>query len=170
MSSSLKQQTISGILWAAIQKFGTLGIAFVSNIILARLLTPDDYGCIGLLAIFIVIGEVFVNGGFASALIQKKDSTEIDYSTVFVWNIFVSLLFYVILYITAPYIASFYQIPLLVSVLRVQGIIIFINALSIIQLSILRKQLQFKRLSVIQIIATIVSVILAISYIKNNKR
>lgn len=162
MSSSLKQQTISGIIWSAFQKFGTLGISFVSNIILARLLSPDDYGCIGLLAIFIVIAEVFVNGGFASALIQKKNPSQKDYSTVFIWNIFVSLILYFILYLIAPYVALYYQIPLLVSVLRVQGIIIFINALSIIQLSVLRKQLQFKKLSIIQLIAAIVSVFFAI--------
>lgn len=162
MQVSLKQQTISGIIWSAIQKFGTLGISFVSTIVLARLLSPDDYGCIGLLAIFIVIAEVFVNGGFASALIQKKNPSQKDYSTVFIWNIFVSLILYFILYLIAPYVASFYQIPILVSVLRVQGIIIFINALSIIQLSILRKQLQFKKISIIQILASIVSVLFAI--------
>lgn len=162
MQASLKQQTISGIVWSATQKFGSLGISFVSNIILARLLSPDDYGCIGLLAIFIVIAEVFVSGGFASALIQKENPSQKDYSTVFIWNIFVSLILYFILYLIAPYVASFYQIPLLVSVLRIQGIIIFINALSIIQLSILRKQLQFKKLSIIQMVAAIVSVIFAI--------
>ena len=73
MSSTLKQQTISGMIWSSLQRFGAMGISFISNIVLARLLTPDDYGCIGILAIFIVIAEVFINGGFASALIQKKN-------------------------------------------------------------------------------------------------
>lgn len=150
------------MIWSSIQKFGTLVISFVANIILARLLTPDDYGCIGLLTIFIVVAESFVYGGFASALIQKKSPTQVDYSTVFYWNIFVSLIFYVILYIVAPYIGDFYNIPLLSDVLRVQGIIIFIHAFSIIQLNLLRKQLLFKKLSFIQIISTTLSVIIAI--------
>mgnify|MGYP002519613656 CR=1 FL=1 len=91
MSSSLKKQTISGILWSTIQKIGTMGVALVSNFILARLLSPEDYGCIGILAIFIVVAEVFVNGGFASALVQKKGPTDKDYSTVFYWNIILSI-------------------------------------------------------------------------------
>lgn len=162
MSTDLKQKTISGLVWTATLKFGTLGISFVSNIVLARLLTPEDYGCIGLLAIFIAIAEVFVNGGFAAALIQKKDPSQKDYSTVFFWNIFISLIFYLLLYIAAPYIAYFYNIPLLSSVLRVQGIIVFINALSIIQLNLLRKQLKFRKISIIQLIAAVASVLVAI--------
>lgn len=159
---NLKKQTISGIVWSAMQKFGTMGINFISNIVLARLLSPDDYGCIGLLAIFIIIAEVFVNGGFASALIQKKEPTKEDLSTVFYWNILISCLFYILLFISAPFIASFYKIPLLTSVLRIQGIILFIHAFSIVQLNILRKQLEFKKMSIIQVIAASISVIFAI--------
>ena len=162
MSSSLKQQTISGIFWAAIQKFGTLGISFISNIILARLLTPDDYGCLGLLAIFIVIAEVFVNGGFATALIQKKESTHKDYCTVFYWNIFVSVLFYFILFYIAPIVASYYNIPLLIPILRIQGLILLTNSLSIVQLNILRKQLKFKKMSIIQFVSVLISVVVGI--------
>ena len=162
MSSTLKQQTISGMLWSAIQRFGTMIISFVSNIVLARLLSPDDYGCIGLLAIFIVLAETFVNGGFGAALIQKKNPTQEDYSTVFYWNILVAILLYVVLFFIAPYVAVFYKIPLLSSVLRVQGIILIIHALSIVQLNILRKQLQFKKLSIIQLLSSVISVVVAI--------
>lgn len=162
MSSSLKQQTISGMLWSAIQRFGTMIISFVSNIVLARLLSPNDYGCIGLLSIFIVLAETFVNGGFGAALIQKKEPTKEDYSTVFYWNIIVSVLLYVLLFFVAPFVAQFYKIPLLTSILRVQGIILLIHALSIVQLNILRKQFKFKKLSVIQIVASIISVVIAI--------
>ena len=160
--SSLKQKTISGIIWSAVQRFGTMIISFVSNIVLARLLTPDDFGCIGLLAIFIVVANVFVNGGFAAALIQKPNPSKEDYSTVFIWNILVSMLFYLGLYLAAPYIAVFYSIPLLSAVLKVQGIILIINALSAIHLSVLRKNLQFKEMSIIQIIAISISVATAI--------
>ncbi len=162
MSDSLKQQTVSGIIWSAIQRFGTMTITFVSNIVLTRLLNPDDFGCIGLLAIFIVVANVFINGGFAAALIQKPAPTSADYSTAFFWNIIVSLLFYAGLYLAAPAIAGFYHIPLLASILKIQGLILIINALSVIQLSILRKKLQFKSLSVIQIIAALISAGIAI--------
>lgn len=135
---------------------------------MARLLSPDDYGCIGLLAIFIAVAEVFTNGGFASALIQKKNPTKEDYSTVFYWNILISCIFYVILFISSPYIASFYKIPILSSVLRVQGIIIFIHAFSIVQLNILRKQLNFRMMSIIQVIAVSISVIVAVILAYNN--
>lgn len=163
MSTDLKQQTISGLIWSAIQRFGTKTISFVSNIVLARLLSPDDFGCIGLLAIFIAVANVFINGGFAAALIQKNNPSPTDYSTAFFWNILVALLFYAGLFVAAPAIAAFYHIPLLSSVLKIQGIILFINALSVIQLSILRKNLQFKSLSVIQITAAVISVIIAIA-------
>lgn len=159
MSSSLKQQTISGMLWSAVQKFGNMGISFVSNIILARMLTPDDYGCIGMLAIFITISSTFVDGGFASALIQKKVPTQKDYSTIFWWNLFISTLLYCVLYLSAPFIAKFYNIPLLSSILRVQGIILVINSLNIIQTNRLKKQLKFKRLANITIIAHTIAAI-----------
>lgn len=168
MSSSLKKQTISGILWSTIQKIGTMGVALVSNFILARLLSPEDYGCIGILAIFIVVAEVFVNGGFASALVQKKDPTDKDYSTVFYWNIILSIVLYAVLYFSARSIAEFYKIPLLEYVLQVQGIIIIIHAFSVVQLNKMRKELDFKRLSVVQLVATSISVVVAIAMAYSN--
>jgi len=162
MSSSLKQQTISGMLWSAVQKFGNMGISFVSNIILARMLTPDDYGCIGMLAIFITVSSTFVDGGFGSALIQKKEPTQKDYSTIFWWNLFISFLLYGVLFMSAPVIGDFYHMPLLPSVLRVQGIILIINSLNIIQTNQLRKQLRFKRLANVTITAHAIAAIAAI--------
>lgn len=163
MASSLKQQTISGMIWSATQRFGTMGISLISNLVLARLLTPEDYGCIGLLAIFIVVSGVFINGGFAGALVQKKEPTNEDYSTVFYWNTFISISAYIILYLASPYIASFYNIPLLESVLQLQGIILIINAFGSVQQNKFRKELKFKTLSVIQIISSSISVIVAIT-------
>lgn len=163
MSSSLKQQTISGVLWSAVQKFGTMGVALISNFVLARLLSPDDYGCIGILAIFIIVANTFVSGGFAGALVQKKDPTDEDYSTVFYWNIVVSVLMYVALYFSSGYIAGFYKIPLLQPVLRVQGVVLMINAFTVVQLNKLRKELDFKSLSVVQLVATVFSVVVAVA-------
>ena len=139
MAENLKRKAASAMVWTALQKYSTLGIQFISGIILARLLTPYDYGCIGMLSIFLVLAGTFIDGGFGSALIQKKHPTQNDYSTIFFWNMGMSALMYVILYVSAPAIARFYNIPLLSSVLRVQGIVLFINAFNIIQSNQLRK-------------------------------
>lgn len=162
MQENLKSKTVSGMIWSALQRFGTMGISFVSNIVLARLLTPDDYGCIGMLAIFITISNTFVDGGFGSALIQKKDVTQKDYSTIFWWNLFLSIVLYCVLYISAPAVSRFYNMPLLESVLQVQGIILIINALNIVQTNQLRKSINFKKLATIHLVSNIVAAILAI--------
>lgn len=162
MQENLKKKTVSGMIWSALQRFGTMGISFVSNIVLARLLTPDDYGCIGMLAIFITVSNTFVDGGFGSALIQKKEPTQKDYSTIFWLNLFMSVVIYGILYISAPAVSRFYDIPLLSSVLRVQGIVLIINALNIVQTNQLRKSINFKRLAVIYIASQIVGAVCAI--------
>lgn len=162
---SLKQKAASGMVWTALQKYSTMFIQFVSGIILARLLTPYDYGCIGMLAIFMVLAESFIDGGFGSALIQKKRPTQEDYSTIFWWNLSMAALMYTILFICAPIISQFYNIPLLCDVLRVQGLVLFIYAFNIVQRNQLRKQLNFKVLSIItvstSVIALFVTIILA---------
>lgn len=163
MSTSLKQKTISGVIWSSLQRFGTMGISFISNIVLARLLTPDDYGCIGMLMIFIALSNTFIDGGFGSALIQKKRPTSEDYSTIFFWNIFLSLVLYGVLYLCSPLIADFYDLPLLSKVLRVQGLVLIVNAFGIIQANQLRKQLKFKSIAQVSLTASIISVIVAIA-------
>lgn len=154
---SLKQKAAAGMVWTAIQKYSTMGIQFISGIVLARLLTPYDYGCIGMLSIFMVLAETIIDGGFGSALIQKKKPTQIDYSTIFYWNIGMSILMYAVLFVSAPAIARFYDIPLLSSVLRVQGLVVFIYAFNIIQQNQLRKKLNFKLLSIVTITTSLVS-------------
>lgn len=160
--STLKQKTVNGVVWSSVQRFGTMAITFASNIVLARLLTPDDYGCIAMLMIFISLANTFIDGGFGSALIQKKDPTNEDYSTILYWNIVLSLFLYGVLFLCAPLIAQFYRIPLLTKVLRVQGVVLFFNALSIIQQNQLKKQLQFKKLSIVYISAALLSLVIAI--------
>lgn len=162
VAQNLKTQALSGVIWSFIQRFGSMAIAFVSNIVLARLLTPDDYGTIGMLMIFIAVANTFVDGGFGSALIQKKEPTKEDYSTIFWWNMFLSTVIYAILYVSAPAISRFYDLPILCDVLRVQGLVLIINALSIIQQNQLRKQLKFKRLAVVTVIAAVLSAGIAI--------
>jgi len=148
---NLKQKAASGMVWTALQKYSTMFIHFISGIILARLLTPYDYGCIGMLSIFMVLAETFIDGGFGSALIQKKRPTQQDYSTIFFWNLGMAVVMYAILFFTAPAISRFYNTPLLCDVLRVQGVILFIYAFNIIQKNQLRKKLNFKLLSIVTI-------------------
>ena len=159
---NLKQKAVSGMIWTALQRYSTMLIHFISGIILARLLTPYDYGCIGMLSIFMVLSEAFIDGGFGSALIQKKRPTQEDYSTIFFFNIGMSVLLYAVLYVSAPAIARFYDIPLLCDVLRVQGIILFIYAFNIIQKNQLRKKLNFKVLSIVTITTSIIALIVTI--------
>ena len=160
--SQLKQKATSGMVWTTIQKYTNTFAQFVSGIVLARLLTPEDYGCIGMLTVFTTIAASIVTMGFGSALIQKKRPTEVDYSTIFYWNEAVSLLMYFVLFLAAPYIALFYKIPLLSDVLRVQGLILILNASASIQDNRLRKQFKFKKLAVVSVISQVVSIIVAI--------
>ena len=154
---NLKQKAASGMVWTALQKYSTMIIHFISGIILARLLTPYDYGCIGMLSIFMVLAESFIDGGFGSALIQKKQPTQEDYSTIFWWNMGMALLMYAILYVCAPAISRFYETPLLCDVLRVQGLVLFIYAFNIVQRNQLRKKLNFKVLSIVSITTSLIA-------------
>ena len=155
--SSTREKAFTGVMWSTIHRFGVMAITFVSNIILARLLSPDDYGCIGMLMIFISLSTSFIDGGFGSALIQKKEPTNEDYSTIFYWNIVLSVVLYGVLFLFAPLIASFYHVAILSDVLRVQGVVLFFNSLSIIQQNQLRKKLMFKKLAIVNIISAILS-------------
>lgn len=159
---NLKQKAASGMVWTALQRYSTMFVSFISGIILARLLTPYDYGCIGMLAIFMGLADNFINGGLGSALIQKKRPTQEDYSTIFWWNLGMAAFMYVILFISAPAIARFYNIPILNSVLRVQGIVLFTHALNLIQRNRLKKGLKFKSLSIVKVVVSIITLIITI--------
>lgn len=159
---NLKQETISSMLWNAIQRFGTMILSFVSNLVLARLLMPEDFGCIGMLTIFIALAESFIDGGFGAALIQKQDTTQKDYSTIFYWNLFVSVLFFIIIMISAPYIAGFYKMPSLCRVLRWMSCVLLINGFLVIQTTILTKQLAFRVLAKINLIGVFTGVVISI--------
>lgn len=161
-SDDLKAKTISGMIWSGIGRVGTVGITFVSNLVLARLLMPDDFGCIGMLYVFIAISGIFISGGLGQALIQKKNPSHIDYTTVFYWNLVMSIVFYLILFFSAPAIARFYKIPLLKDVLRVQSIVLFIQSFSIVQANQLQKQLRFRELSVRNVVAALAGMVIAV--------
>lgn len=155
--SSLRQKAANGMIWTALQKYSMMFISFIADIVLARLLTPYDYGCIGMLAIFMVIAETLVDGGFGSALIQRKNPTQEDYSTIFFWNLGMSIVLYLILFFCAPLVARFYDIPLLCPILRVQGLILFAYAFNMVQMNQLRKNLKFKSLAEVNIFSSLIS-------------
>lgn len=160
--NNLKLQTIRGIVWKAVDSFAVQGIQFVIGIILARLLLPSDYGLLGMLAVFLAVSQSFVDSGMGSGLIQRKNCSTQDYSTVFVFNFGVSAFFYLLLYVSAPYIASFYDVPQLIPITRVIGVNIIINSLSVVQRARLTIALDFKTQANINIIATSVSGVIAI--------
>lgn len=157
MSDSLKKQAFKGVGWSAVEKLSIQGVQFVLQIILARLLLPSDYGIIAMLAIFIQISSVFIDSGFANALIQKQNCTERDYTTVFYYNLVVSLFVYVVLFFIAPLVAAFYEIDLLTSVMRVASLVVILNAFTIVQRTILVKQINFKSQTVVSFSSAVLS-------------
>jgi len=161
-TSNLKGKAAKGVLWTSVQRFSSIGIQFVSGIILARLLTPEDYGCIGMLSIFMLISASFVDGGFGSALIQKKNPTQVDYSTIFFWNLGVATIMYGVLFLCAPAISRFFKIDILSSVLRVQGLILIINAFSVVQINQLTKQFKFKKIAIVTVLTAVISLLLTV--------
>ena len=157
MSESLKSQSLSGIKWSAIERFGVQGIQFVIGLILARILSPSDYGIIGMLAIFMAISQTIIDSGFSKALIQKQDRTEMDFSTAFFFNIVVGLVCYLILFVSSPLIATFFNEPILKDVLRVLAINLFLNSLAVVPVAKLSINVDFKTQSKASIISTLLS-------------
>jgi teichuronic acid exporter len=143
---NIKTKVLSSLFWKLMERGGTQGIQFIVQIVLARLLLPEDYGIIALVVIFTSIAGVFVQSGFNTALIQKKNADEADFSSVFFLSLLFAVLIYIILFFTAPLIAKFYKEPILVPVLRVLSLILFIGVVNSIQNAIVARNLQFKKL------------------------
>jgi teichuronic acid exporter len=159
---NLKQKTISGLIWSFIDNIASLGISFIIGVILARILSPKDFGLIGMLSIFIAISQSFIESGFRQSLIRKQDCTEADYSTVLYFSIAVSLLFYSILYVCAQSISMFFHEPILKVLIRVLGLGLIINSLSIIQITLLTKRIDFKLQAKISVISSTLSGIISV--------
>lgn len=160
--SSLKQKTVSGLIWSAIESFATQGITFIVGIVLARVLTPKEFGLIAMVTIFIALSETFINSGFAQALIRKTDCTEKDYSTVFFFNLLAGTFFFIVLLLTAPLISDFFKEPILKPMVRVLALGLIISSLTIIQRTTLIKRIDFKLQTKISIIASVVSGIIGV--------
>lgn len=162
MAQSVRKQLTHGVLWNFIEKILMEGAQFIIGIILARLLLPSDYGLIGMLAIFVAISNVFIDGGFAKALIQKKECTDIDYSTAFVSNIVISLIIYVILFVSAPWIAVFYHEPILTDLTRVLALNFVLGSFNIVQRARLMSNVDFKSLAKIRVLSVMVGGIVGV--------
>lgn len=152
---SLKKKTVNGVIWSAIDRFSTQGIQFVFSILIARLLMPSDYGVIAMLGIFLAVSNTFVDSGFGAALVQKANRTETDFSTVFYFNIVVAIIFYALLWLASPYIASFYNIPMLKDVTRVVALTSIFSALGGIQSAQLSIAINFKTRAIISLISAL---------------
>lgn len=159
---SLKDKTVNGVGWSAIDNVIQYGITFIVGVVLARLLSPEDYGLIGIISIFTVVCNTLINAGFTNALIRKKDASEEDYNTVFIINLCMSMMLYVVLFFGAPLIARFFGREELVALTRVSTLGIIIVALALVQQTKLTKRIDFKTQTKITIIASIVSGVIGI--------
>lgn len=157
MSELLKGKAAKSVMWSAVERFSVQGIQFILTIIIARLVSPSDYGLIAMLGIFLAIAQTFIDSGFSNALIQKQDRTETDFSTVFYFNIIVGVVVYVLLYFCSPFLASFYNEPKLDLVTKVVGLNLIINSFSVVQRAKLTIALNFKLQAVASLIAVVVS-------------
>lgn len=162
MPESLKDKTVKGVAWSGIDNIVHFGVSFLVAIILARLLSPDDYGLIGLTSIFTAICTTIVNGGMGTALIRTKDASDDDYNTAFIVNLSMSLLLYVLIFLCAPLIAEFFRREELIALTRVTSIGMIIGALALVQKTRLTKRIDFKSQAKITLISSLSSAIIGI--------
>lgn len=163
MADTIKARFFSGIVWTFIQNVAVRALGVVFTIILARILVPEDYGLIGMLSIFIAISDVFIQSGFGQALIQKTNCTDEDFSTAFYFNVFVSVVIYVILFFSAPLIAGFYRETQLIALTRVLSLNFVLGSLNVVQQAKLQKAMNFKPLAILTLIATGLSGIVGVT-------
>ena len=154
---SLKDKTIKGTMWSAADAFLGQGVTFLVGIVLARMLSPDEYGLIGICLIFVNVLNGMVDSGFSNALIRKKEIKDVDYNTMFITNMAISTLLYALLFVCAPIISDFFSRPELTELIRVVGLLMFANALSITQVTILTKRIDFKTKTKASLVSAIAS-------------
>lgn len=160
--SNIKAKASKGIVWNTIDKFGTQSVQFIVGIVLARLLTPEDFGLIAMLTIFLSISQLLIESGLGVGLIQKQDRTQDDFSSVFVFNILVSLALYLLLFLGAPLIAAFYEVPQLTSIVRIIGLNIIVNSFSLVPLTRLAIKVNFKTSALINNLAIVMAGLISI--------
>lgn len=162
MAESLKKKTVKGVAWTATDRVANLTIGFIIGVVLARILSPGDYGLLAMIAVFNAIAYVFLNSGFGGALIRKPDLTENDNTTAFIFNIAAGAVMYGVIWLIAPLVAQFYDKPILAQLLRAEGILLIISAFKIVQNTQLSRALNFKAKAIINVSSHIAAGILAI--------
>ena len=162
MSESLKKKTVKGVAWSGISNVVSLGVSFIVGIVLARLLTPDDYGLIGIITIFTTICATIINGGMSTALIRTKDATDDDYNTAFICNLGMSFVLYAVIFACAPFIAQFFLREELIDLIRVASLGIIIGAFAIVQRTRLTKRIDFRTQTKITIVSSVTSGVIGI--------
>lgn len=162
MAESLKNKTVKGVSWSFVDNIANTGISFLVGLILARILTPEEYGLIGIITIFIAVFNSIVDSGFSNALIRKNDAKDIDFNTVFISNMVMSIILFFALFFSASLIADFFEQPQLKPLTQVMASIVIINAFAIIQRTILVKRIDFKTQTKVSLIASITSGVIGI--------
>ncbi len=162
MSENLKAKTAKGVGWGFADNILGLGITAAANIILARILSPADFGIIGMTAIFMTLSTSLVDSGFTGALTRKKDAVKADFDTVFYFNLAVSCLLYAVLFFCSPFIARFFKEPILVPVIRILGISLVINAFGIVQKIILVRRIDFRTQAWISLVSSFAAAVAAV--------
>lgn len=163
MADSLKNKAFSNILWRFMERIGAQGVAFVVEIVLARLLAPEAFGIIAIVTVFINILQVFIDSGMGNALIQKKNADDLDFSSVFYFNMTVCIVLYGLMFVAAPFIADFYNMPDLISVVRVLSLMLIISGIMNIQQAYVSRNLMFKRFFYATLGGTIFAAIVGIA-------
>lgn len=163
VEESLKRKTLKGTFWSAADAFLGQGVSFVVGIVLARMLSPEEYGLVGIVLIFTTILSGVVDSGFSRALIRKLDTSDDDYNTMFITNMATSLLMFVLLFFCAPYISLFFSRPELTAITQVMGLILIFQALSITQTTILTKRIDFKTKTKASVVSALLSGIVGIT-------
>lgn len=162
MAENTKSSVLSSLFWKFAERIGAQGVNLIVSIILARILAPEEYGLVALVTIFITISNVFIENGFGTALIQKKDADELDFSSVFYCNILISIILYIIIFFASPLIANFYSNEQLTIILRVLAIVVLVSGLKSVQNAYVSRKMIFKKFFVCTSIGTIISAIVGI--------
>lgn len=158
----LKSQMTSGMIWKFAERFAAQGVSFVVSMVLARILMPEDYGAVAIINIFITIADVFLCSGLNTSLIQKRDADDLDFSTIFYLNLGLSVVLYLILFSTAPYIAKAYDMSILKSAIRVFALRLPVSAFQVIQVAYISKKMQFKKFFFVTITGTLLSAVVGV--------
>lgn len=161
-TESLKQKTTKGLFWSSVERFSNQGMSFLFSVILARMLAPSDFGIIAMIAIFFAVAQCFVDSGFSNALVRKTDRREEDFSTCFYFNIGVGIIAYIVLFLIAPLVASFYNQPILSPIIRITGLGVVLNSLCVVQQALFTIKIDFKSQAKVTLSATIISGIVGV--------